>query len=72
MANFFEALFGSAVGAILNWIHSNEDVGASLILFEKDGLKLGSRNEFSFRNPLKGLALPAIAHEYGNVIGGRK
>lgn len=72
MANFFETLFGSAAGAIVNGIHSNKDVGARLILFEKDGLKLRGRNEFCFRDPMKGLTQPAIVHEYGNVIGRRK
>jgi hypothetical protein len=72
VANFFQALFGPAVCAVPDWIHSNKDVSPSPILFEQYGLKFGRRNVLCFGDALEGMAQASLANENGNAIGRRK
>src|SRR5258708_7737445 len=72
VANFLEALLSAAVGAVLDRIHTDKNVGASAVLFQKCGLEFGAHDDFRFRDALKSVTQPSISNENGDVIRGLK
>jgi len=68
VANFLEALLGSGVRAVLDRVHTDKNVGASAVLFQKHGLEFNTRDDFRFRDALKGVTQPSIPNENGDVI----
>ena len=64
------AFLSSVVSAILNRIHSHEDVGAPSTLAREPSLKIGARYSLGLGNSLERLACGAIAHKDRDVVCG--
>jgi hypothetical protein len=58
--------------SVLDRIHTDKNVGASSVLFQKCGLECGAHDDFRFRDALKGVTQPSIPNENGDVIRGLK
>ena len=70
VANIIDVVLGSAVRAVSEGIHSDEDIGPASILSCKPRLKIAFRDCFGRRDALDRLAGRAIAHDdRGSVVG---
>jgi len=70
VADALDVVLGAAVSAILDWVHSYENVGTTNILIAEPGLKGGTRHCLGLRDSLNCVACRAISHEDGGVIRG--
>src|SRR5208282_1881133 len=70
VADTVDVVFGAAVSAILDGIHSYEDVGTTNILIGEPGLKTGARYGLSLGDSLNCVACRAIPHEDRSVVRG--
>jgi hypothetical protein len=70
MPNLADAFLGSGEAVIPQGVHTDENIGARLILFREPLLERLGGNIFSPQDALHGLPASAIENENGNPVLG--